>query len=54
MADAPSSPWPWQSDAAGNWAWADGSHVDADFLVSHSFDGLKVRHKRREAPYRAQ
>merc|ERR1719272_117734 len=30
-----------KSDAAGNWAWADGSHVDADFLVAHSFDGLK-------------
>jgi hypothetical protein len=29
-----------KSDSAGNWAWADGSRVDADFLAAHSYDGL--------------
>jgi hypothetical protein len=29
-----------KSDGAGNWAWADGSRVDQDFLMAHSFDGL--------------
>lgn len=29
-----------KSDGAGNWAWADGSRVDQDFLLAHSFDGL--------------
>ena len=30
-----------KSDGAGNWQWVDGSHVDTDLLVAHSFDGLK-------------
>merc|ERR1711871_1367682 len=29
-----------RSDGAGNWAWEDGTQVDTDFLVAHSFDGL--------------
>ena len=29
-----------RSDRAGNWRWEDGSRVDTDFLVAHSFDGL--------------
>ncbi len=30
-----------RSDGAGNWEWADGSRVDTDFLLAHSFDGLQ-------------
>jgi hypothetical protein len=30
-----------RSDGAGNWEWADGSRVDTDFLMAHSFDGLQ-------------
>ena len=31
-----------KSDGAGNWAWVDGSPVDMDLLIAHSFDGLQV------------
>jgi len=27
-------------DGAGNWEWMDGSQVDNEWLVAHSFDGL--------------
>ena len=29
-----------RSDGAGNWHWEDGSDLDHDWLVAHSFDGL--------------
>jgi hypothetical protein len=30
-----------KSDSAGNWEWEDGSQVDTDVLIAHSFDGLQ-------------
>jgi hypothetical protein len=29
-----------KSDSVGNWHWEDGTRVDTDFLLAHSFDGL--------------